>query len=86
VAFSIAWPEGGVEPGPGDDQAGDRLATFRRGHCAYAAQPGGSPARVSPPLLAAEAGETAALVAADDPRFQEIEIRLGERATFKPLR
>ena len=31
VAFSIAWPGGTVEPVPGDDQAGDRLATFRRG-------------------------------------------------------
>ena len=31
VAFSIAWPGGTVEPGPGDDQAGDWLATFRRG-------------------------------------------------------
>ena len=31
VAFSIAWPGGTVEPGPGDDQAGDRLAAFRRG-------------------------------------------------------
>src|SRR5260370_40946191 len=31
VAFSIAWPGGTVEPVPGDDQAGDRLAAFRRG-------------------------------------------------------
>src|SRR5260370_32339625 len=31
VAFSIAWPGGAVEAVPGDDQAGDRLAAFRRG-------------------------------------------------------
>src|SRR5258708_7275450 len=31
VAFSIAWPGGTVEPGPGDDQAEGRLAAFRRG-------------------------------------------------------
>ena len=30
VAFSIAWPGGTVEPGPGEDQARDRLAGFRR--------------------------------------------------------
>src|SRR6266702_3775324 len=30
VAFSIAWPGGTVEPGPGEDQARDRLAVFRR--------------------------------------------------------
>jgi hypothetical protein len=30
VAFSIAWPEGSVEPGPGEAQARDRLAAFRR--------------------------------------------------------
>jgi hypothetical protein len=31
VAFSIAWPEGAVEPGPGEARARDRLAAFRRG-------------------------------------------------------
>src|SRR6266496_983704 len=30
VAFSIAWPGGAVEPGPGEDRARDRLAAFRR--------------------------------------------------------
>ena len=30
VAFSIAWRDGGVEPGPGDGRALDRLADFRR--------------------------------------------------------
>jgi hypothetical protein len=30
VAFSIAWAEGAVEPGPGEDQARDELAGFRR--------------------------------------------------------
>src|SRR5262245_52564191 len=31
VAFSIAWPEGAVEPGPGEAQARLRLVAFRRG-------------------------------------------------------
>src|SRR5215470_2314267 len=31
VAFSIAWPEGAVEPGPGEAQARWRLVAFRRG-------------------------------------------------------
>jgi hypothetical protein len=30
VAFSIAWRDGGVEPGPQDGRARDRLAGFRR--------------------------------------------------------
>jgi hypothetical protein len=30
VAFSIAWAEGAVEPRPGEDQARDELAGFRR--------------------------------------------------------
>jgi DDE superfamily endonuclease len=31
VVFSIAWPEGSVEAGPGEPQARERLAAFRRG-------------------------------------------------------
>src|SRR5215831_10716680 len=31
VAFSIAWPEGAVEPGPGEAQARLRLVAFGRG-------------------------------------------------------
>jgi len=30
VAFSIAWAEGAVEPRPGEGQARDELAGFRR--------------------------------------------------------